>query len=302
MKIAVCLKETMDTSLNLNFGKVSETLFKKGLIYALNPYDARALKQALDLKNQSPETEVMLISIGPERVENHLKDGLAMGADIAFRIWEEDWYELSPCQKARLLAGFFSIYAADLILMGSKSQDNASGLVGPFTAAMLDVPCIYGVSRFYPENDSNLIAFRNLGKGVREKVSSSLPLVMTVEGGGINLPYASLDKILEIQDKHIQCLSTSDLGVSSQELKKDPVRIAGLSFPRPRTRAAPLDSTLPAFYRILALLQGGISKRKGEVIRGNKAEGVDYLFNLLVKEGIVKLSSQENNNTLENNL
>ncbi len=85
-----------------------------------------------------------------------------------------------------------------------------------------------------------------------------------------------------------------ELGLAAQlelpplELRRDPTRITGTSFPRPRPKAAPYDSSLPAFYRILSLLQGGISKRRGEILKGNTRELVDQLFELLLKEEVLK--------------
>jgi hypothetical protein len=94
--------------------------------------------------------------------------------------------------------------------------------------------------------------------------------------------------MLESQGAAIECFSLSDLGVSPAELKNDPTRVTGVSFPRPRPKAAPYDSSLPAFYRILALLQGGISRRRGEILKGDTDEVVNQLFELLVKEEVLK--------------
>ena len=52
---------------------------------------------------------------------------------------------------------------------------------------------------------------------------------------------------------------------------------------------APLDSSLPAYYRILALLEGGLSKRRGEIVKGTPDELSDRLFDLLVKAGLAKI-------------
>jgi hypothetical protein len=64
--------------------------------------------------------------------------------------------------------------------------------------------------------------------------------------------------------------------------------VTGVSFPRPRPRVVPLDSSLPAFDRILALLQGGISRRRGEILQGNIDEQVNQLFEMLLKEKVIK--------------
>jgi len=58
-------------------------------------------------------------------------------------------------------------------------------------------------------------------------------------------------------------------------------------------KAPPLDSSLPAFYRILQLLEGGISKRKGRLLEGTADEISEKLFQLFLEEGVLKRASGE---------
>ena len=112
MKIIVCLKEVIDTKLNLDFGLTNRVIFQEGLPLKLNPVDAASLALALEFKsaNKDSKTEITLISIGPERVERHLKNGLALGADKAIRIWDQGLEAASSYKKARVLtrAGNYS--------------------------------------------------------------------------------------------------------------------------------------------------------------------------------------------------
>ena len=295
MRIIVCIKEVIDSELSLGFGQVNEELVQKGLAFMLNPNDAEALAEALVLKDKDVQVEITVISIGPERVECYLRDGLALGADRAVRIWGEDLKELSPYQKAKVLSKAISLFNADLILTGAKSMDNATGQVGPLIAAWLDLPCVCEVVGFQLEGDGKSITvLRNTGKGMQERVLSTLPAVLTVEGQGGKLPYASLDKILESKYAQVTLLSLSDLGISSAELESDPTKVVGLSFPRPRPKKVPTpESSLPAFNRILMLLQGGISKRRGKMLVGKGDELVNQLFELLIEEGVIELAKEE---------
>jgi electron transfer flavoprotein beta subunit len=291
MKIVVCMKEAVDSSLNLGFGLVSESLLQKGLAFRLNPNDAEALKKALLIKEKhnNAHVEITAISIGPEKVECYLRDALALGADKAVRIQGEELPELSPYQKARVLAKAIELFDADLVLTGAKSIDTASAQVGPFIAAILDIPCVCKVVEFQLENNKNVSASRNIGRGVREKVSTTLPVVLTISGRGENLPYAPLDRVLETASTPITLFSLSDLGISLQEIADDFMRVNRFSFPRPRPKKVPTpDSSLPSFYRILALLQGGILKRQGKILEGETDELVNQLYTLLINEDIIK--------------
>lgn len=84
-------------------------------------------------------------------------------------------------------------------------------------------------------------------------------------------------------------LSPADLYISTAALASVSARVAGVSFPHPSPhKAPPLDSSLPAFERILQLLAGGIAKRKGLVFHGNTEELAGQLFELLKNEGVLR--------------
>lgn len=297
MKIIVCMKEAIDSSLNLGFGMISEALLQKGLAFKLNPNDMEALKKALLLKENfgNAHVEITVISIGTEKVESYLREALALGADKAVRIQGEELTDLSSYQKAQVLAKAIELFNADLVLTGAKSMDTASAQVGPFIAALLDIPCVCEAVEFQPEdNNGNITVSRNIGKGVREKVLTTLPVVLTIEGSGDNFPYASFDRVLETSSTPITRFSLSDLGISLTEIAEDYTFISRLSFPRPRPKKVPTpDSSLPSFYRILALLQGGISKRQGKILEGKDDELVDQLYNLLIDEDIIKPADKQ---------
>lgn len=295
MRVVVCIKEVIDSNLSLGFGYVSDALIRKGLPHRLDPDCASALAEALTLKENDGAIQITAISIGAERVESCLRDALAMGADGAIRIRGEDVSELSPWQKAMILSKAISLSGADLIMTGASSLDNGSGQVGPMTAVFLGLPCVCDVVGFKVSTDRKSITVtRNISRGLRESVLSSLPAVLVVGGQETKLPYASLDKLLDSREAQIARLSLSDLGISVAELENNPVKITGLSFPRPRPKKVPTpDSALPAFDRILALLQGGISKRRGEILKGGSDELANKLFQLLIDEKIIKTATQD---------
>jgi electron transfer flavoprotein beta subunit len=276
VRIVVCIKEVVDAGLNLAFGRVSTELWQKGLAFRLNPNDAGALAAALEEKSKDAQVEITVISLGPERVEDYLREALALGADSAVRLRVED--RLSPYQKATVLSHAIAMYQSDLILTGAASLDNASSQVGPFIAARLGLPCVIGVTEFQLDGaNRSATVTRNIGRGARERLLSPLPAVLATEGPGRALPYASLDRLLE-----------SRSGISTAELAGDPTRVTGLSFPRPRPRKVPTPaSSLPAFDRILKLFEGGIPKRQGKMLQGNRDELVNQLFDLLVAEDII---------------
>src|ERR1700741_5087508 len=79
MKIAVCVKHVPEGHGRLAPG--SKRLDRSGE-GALNHFDANAVEEALRLKGDS-DSEVVVVSMGPERATDSLRKALAMGADRA---------------------------------------------------------------------------------------------------------------------------------------------------------------------------------------------------------------------------
>jgi len=292
MKIIVCLKEVVDTALSLDTGLSHRIVFEEGLPLRLNPNDAAALEAALDLKalDTTDSVEITAVSIGPERVENYLRQALALGAVKAVRIWGEDFRGLSPHRKSRLLSAFVSLSGADLVLNGVRSLDTASTQVGPLIAARLSLPCVSAIVKFEINPDSGILHFtKDLGRGKREVVACPLPAVVTVKGEGTGLPYPSLDKLIESRQSAVEVLSLTDLNLNPAEFIQEPTRMTALMAPRPRPRKVTTpDSSLPAFDRILKLLEGGISRRQGKMLEGTPSELADQLLELLIDEGVIR--------------
>jgi electron transfer flavoprotein beta subunit len=289
MKITVCMKEVADPALSLDTGLDNRVVFREGLPLRLNPGDAAALSLALKLKSANNDVEITLVSIGEAWVESYLRNGLALGADKAIRIWDKDNPESSPRQKALLLAGAASLNNADLVLTGARSLDTGSGIVGQMTAARLGFPCVCdAIDIGLDAGQETITIVKDIGKGEREKIQCPMPAVITVKGEG-KLPYAPLDRLIDSKYVEIALMSPADLGISALELKNEPCRVDGLVRPRPDpVKVPPLDSSLPAFYRILQLLQGGIAKRKGRMLSGNADEVAEELFRLFLEEDVLR--------------
>jgi electron transfer flavoprotein beta subunit len=291
MKIIVCLKEVVDTALSLDTGLSHRMVFEEGLPLRLNPDDAAALEAALELKSldSTGSVEITAVSIGPERIENYLRQALAMGADKAVRIWGEDFRGQSPWRKSQLLSAFVSLSGADLVLTGARSLDTADARVGSLIAARLSLPCVAAVVRLEINPDSGILRLiKDLGRGKRELVECHLSAVVTVRGEGAGLPYPSLDRLIESRRSVVEVLSLSDLNLNPAEFIHEPTRMTALMAPRPRPRRVITpESSLPAFDRILKLLEGGIRKRQGKMLTGSPSELADQLFELLITEGVI---------------
>ena len=103
------------------------------------------------------------------------------------------------------------------------------------------------------------------------------------------MPYPSLDSLIESRQSAVEVLSLTDLNLNPADFVQEPTRMTALMAPRPRPRKVTTpESSLPAFDRILKLLEGGISRRQGKMLEGSTEELTDQLFELLIDEGVIR--------------
>src|SRR5262245_52088113 len=89
MKILVCLKQVPHKDARLDVRSDGTWIQEDNVKFEINDYDSYALEEALRIKDKAPDTEVVVASIGPERVTQSLRTALGMGADRAVQIWDD---------------------------------------------------------------------------------------------------------------------------------------------------------------------------------------------------------------------
>jgi len=188
------------------------------LSYEFNEWDEYAIEEAVQLGEANDDVEVVTVSIGPERVEEIIRKGLAKGADRAIRVWDDQLAGtlLDPATKARLLAGVAREEDPDLILSGVQSGDVAFGATGVSLAAELGFEWAAVVNTLDLDREENVASVhRELEGGVEELAEIEVPAVLTIQTG-INEPrYASLRGIRQAQSKPLDVKTPADVGLDS---------------------------------------------------------------------------------------
>ena len=132
MKIAVCIKRVPDMEMRFAIGADRKSLDPAGLKYEMGDFDGYALEVALQLVEKQGSGEVVVISLGPDGVQETLRKGLAMGATRAVQLKAEevpfDGFAIAQALAAELKDGSY-----DLILFGREATDSANSTVGPMT-------------------------------------------------------------------------------------------------------------------------------------------------------------------------
>jgi electron transfer flavoprotein beta subunit len=213
MKILVAIKQV--TALDEDFAIRSDGMDvdPEFLIRDLNEWDDFSLEEAVRIKEAAATpVEVVVVSVGPEAVDEALRKCLAKGADRAIRIWDPIIEGSDPIAIARLLAAVASREAPDMLFAGVQSSDQSFAATGIATAALLDWPHAAVVAQLaYTPGAATAVVRRELEGGVLQELEIDCPAVLTIQLG-INTPrYASLRSIKQAAGKPIEILTPADL-------------------------------------------------------------------------------------------
>ena len=85
MKIIVCVKQVPDTETRIRIAPEGASIVEQDVNWVVSPYDEYAIEEALKIKEKHGG-EVVLVGLGPDRVQTALRNGLAMGADAAVHL------------------------------------------------------------------------------------------------------------------------------------------------------------------------------------------------------------------------
>jgi len=242
----VCLKQVPDTELSLRIAEGGKDIERSDLNYVVNPYDEYAVEEALRIKEKLGG-EVTLIAVGPDRYEEALRAGLAMGADKAIHVKDEAIEGSDPLVTAYILSKVIGGLEYDLILCGKQAIENDSGVVGPALAEYLDLPQVSVVTKLELKDDAKrAVAHREVEGGI-EVVETSLPAVITAQKG-LNEPrYASLRGMMKAKKMPVEIKTMEDLGISSEDVGRagSKTDLLELTYPPKRSAGRILEGQLP---------------------------------------------------------
>ena len=181
LKIIVLAKQVPDTRhVGSDAMKPDGTVNRGKLPTIFNPDDLHALELALHIKDRVPGTEVTVLTMGPKRAADIIREGYYRGADKGIMISDRRFGGSDTLATSySLVKGIKKLAPFDLILGGRQAIDGDTAQVGPQCAEKLNIPQLTYVEEIVKITDSEIIAKRRLDKGV-ETVSSPFPCLMTV--------------------------------------------------------------------------------------------------------------------------
>ena len=206
MKIAVLIKQVPGSDSSLPIQSDESWINEESITYVMNESDNYALEEALQLREKNGDGEVVVISLGPDRVQKVIREGLAKGADRGIHIQVDSAGAVDPLVTASSIAKAIKEQKFDLIFSGLQSDDIGMGQTGIIIGEILGMSTASLVMA--TELSENRIKVkRELEAGFFQWVTMTLPSSVTIQSG-LNTPrYPSLKGIMGAKKKEINVLT-----------------------------------------------------------------------------------------------
>ena len=253
MKIAVCVKQVPDATVTKRIDPGTKRLDRSGE-GALNPVDANAVEEALRIKEADGDSEVVVVSLGPQKALDSLRKALAMGADRAVLVSDEGAAGSDLVATSYALAKALERESPDLVLFGQQSSDSDGAVLWAAVAERLRRPMISQAAELKLEGGS--VTGKRQTEFGYDVIRASLPAVVAV-ADSINEPrYPSLKGIMGAKKKPQDVVSLAELGVEGERAGEQGSRteVLALGDPPPRGDTRTIEDDGSAAEKIVEFL------------------------------------------------
>ena len=234
MKIAVCVKQVPEGAKRLDPGTKRLDRAGEG---TLNPFDANAVEEALRVRERSSESEVVVLTMGPPAAADAIRRALAMGADRAVHVADDQAAGSDLVATSRVLAAALAREEPELVLFGQQSADSDGAVLSAAVAERLERPVISQVAEL--EVAGGKVRGKRQTEFGYDVIEAPLPAVIAVSDA-VNEPrYPSLKGIMGAKKKPQEELSLSDLGVEAADAGEAGSKTAVLELNDPPARGEP---------------------------------------------------------------
>jgi electron transfer flavoprotein beta subunit len=252
VKIAVCVKHVPEGTTHARIDPQTKRLDRSGE-GAINPFDTHAVEEALRIK-EAQDGEVLIVSMGPQSVQDSIRKALAMGADSALLVTDDAAAGSDLVATATVLAAALEPEAADLILFGQQAGDSDGAVLWAAVADRLRRPVISQVAEL-TVTDDKVTGKRQTEFGY-DTIEAPLPAVVAVSDA-INEPrYPSLKGIMGARSKPLRSVNLSELGVDAGEAGEAGSKtvVRALNDPPPRGDTVKIEDDGSAAEKIVEYL------------------------------------------------
>ena len=211
MKVLVAVKRVVDYNVKIRVKSDGSGVELTNVKMSMNPFDEIAVEEALKLKEAGKASEVVVVSIGPAQAQETLRTALAMGADRAVLVKNDDVVE--PLAVAKILKGVVEAEQPALVILGKQAIDDDANQTGQMLSALLG----WAQATFASEvqlSDATANVTREVDGGL-QTIEVKLPAIITTDLR-LNQPrYASLPNIMKAKKKPLDEKTPADYGVDT---------------------------------------------------------------------------------------
>ncbi len=219
MKIAVLVKQVPGSESALPINSHQNWIDESSATFVMNPPDNFALEEALLIRERMDEGEVVVVSMGPSRVQKVIREGLAKGADRGIHFEEGDQIEKDPLSIAKRFSSILKDENFDLILSGLQSDDTGMGQTGVLIGEMLGSSTATLAVETKLEQGKIKVK-RELESGWFQWVELPFPASISIQSG-LNTPrYPSLKGIMGAKKKEIKSIPIESESNQAQTIEK----------------------------------------------------------------------------------
>ena len=209
MKVLVPVKRVIDYNVRPRVKPDGSGVDLANVKMSMNPFDEIAVEEAIRLKEKGVATEIVAISVGPQKAQETLRTALAMGADRAILVTSEQ--KVEPLGVAKILAKIVEEEQPQLVILGKQAIDDDNNQTGQMLGGLL----VWGQGTFASKveiADGSAVVTREVDGGL-ETDTLKLPAIVTTDLR-LNEPrYASLPNIMKAKSKPLANKTPADYGV-----------------------------------------------------------------------------------------
>jgi electron transfer flavoprotein beta subunit len=224
VKIIVCIKQVPNTN-EVKFNPETGTLIREGIPSIINPDDKAGLEAALGLKDRYG-AQVTVLSMGPPKAEEALREALAMGADQAALLTDRAFGGADTWATSSTLAAAIRLFEYDLIITGRQAIDGDTAQVGPQIAERLGIPNISYAEKL--DVQDNRVIVKRQYEDRYHLISSPMPCLVTALSELAAPRYMTPRGIFEAyREREVRVITRGDLEIDDANigLKGSPTRV-----------------------------------------------------------------------------
>jgi electron transfer flavoprotein beta subunit len=213
MKIVVLTKQVPDTWSNRRLNLETGMLDRGASEPVPDEINERSLENALQYKDGNPDTEIVVLSMGPEDASKTLRKTLSMGADSAVLVSDPELAGSDMVQTATVLAAAVRRIGADLVLAGNEATDGSGGMVPAMVAEILGLPLLPALDAMALSGTSVTGTLQVDGGSLT--LSAPLPAVASLTEKSAEARLPNFKGIMQAKKKPLETWSLADLGIQA---------------------------------------------------------------------------------------